>query len=49
MTDTSKHQRFADRVFLLPSNLVEFYPQAGINEIASKVEQVVLQIIDEAK
>ncbi|HZP61816.1 MAG TPA: DUF302 domain-containing protein [Terriglobales bacterium] len=34
---------------MLPSTLVEFYPQAGIDEIASKVEQVVLEIINEAK
>ena len=34
---------------MLPSTLVEFYPQAGIGEIASKVEQVVLEVINEAK
>lgn len=34
---------------ILPSTLVEFYPQAGIDEVASKVETVVLQIISEAK
>lgn len=42
----------AEKTFIstmLPSTLVEFYPQAGIDEIASKVEQVVLQIINEAK
>ena len=42
----------AEKTFIstmLPSTLVEFYPQAGIDEIASKVEQVVLEIINEAK
>ena len=42
----------AEKTFIstmLPSTLVEFYTQAGIDEIASKVEQVVLEIINEAK
>lgn len=34
---------------MLPSTLVELYPQAGFDEIASKVEQVVLELINEAK
>jgi len=34
---------------MLPSTLVEFYPRAGIDEIATKVEQVVLEIVNEAK
>jgi hypothetical protein len=33
----------------LPSTLVEFYPESGIDAIASAVEKAVLQIIDEAK
>ncbi len=42
----------AEKTFIstmLPSTLVEFYPQADIDEIASKVEQVVLEIINETK
>ena len=34
---------------MLPSTLMDFYPQAGIEEIARKVEQVVLEIVNEAK
>jgi uncharacterized protein (DUF302 family) len=34
---------------MLPSTLVEFYPKAGIEEIASAVEKAVLEIVDEAK
>lgn len=34
---------------MLPSTLVEFYPQAGIEQIASAVETTVLQIMNEAK
>ena len=32
-----------------PSALAEFYPQSGIEAIATQVENVVLEIIDEAK
>ena len=32
-----------------PSALAEFYPQAGIGEIAARVEDAVLQIVNEAK
>jgi hypothetical protein len=37
---------------MLPSTLggvLSFYPQGGIDQIASKVEEVVLEIINEAK
>ncbi len=34
---------------MLPSNLVEFSPETNIDELASKVEQVVLGITSEAK
>jgi uncharacterized protein (DUF302 family) len=34
---------------MLPSVLADFYPQAGIEDIAAKVEMTLLQIIDEAK
>lgn len=32
-----------------PSALAEFYPESGIEEIATQVEQTVLQIVEEAK
>jgi uncharacterized protein (DUF302 family) len=32
-----------------PSSLAEFYPQAGLDDIAAQVERTVLQIIDEAR
>lgn len=34
---------------LLPSSIVEFYPQAGIEGLASEVEKIVLEIIDAAR
>lgn len=34
---------------LLPSSIVEFYPQAGIEGLASEVEMIVLEIIDAAR
>ena len=34
---------------MLPSALLEFYPDAGIDNIASDVEKVALQIVNEAK
>ncbi len=32
-----------------PSTLVDFYPQAGIRDIASAVEKTVLEIVEESK
>jgi uncharacterized protein (DUF302 family) len=32
-----------------PSTLAEFYPEAGIGDIAASVEKAVLQIIEEAR
>lgn len=34
---------------LLPSSIAEFFPQAGIEGLASEVESVVLKIVDEAR
>ena len=34
---------------LLPSSIVEFFPEAGIETIAAEVEKAVLGIIEEAK
>ena len=34
---------------LLPSSIVEFFPEAGIETIAAEVERAVLEIIEEAK
>lgn len=34
---------------LLPTSLVQFFPRAGIEDIAAEVERVVLEIIEEAR
>jgi uncharacterized protein (DUF302 family) len=34
---------------LLPSSIAEFFPQAGIEALASEVERVVLKIVEEAR
>jgi uncharacterized protein (DUF302 family) len=34
---------------MLPSTMIQFYPEAGIQEIAANVEKVVLQIVNSAK
>lgn len=34
---------------LLPSSIAEFFPQAGIEALASEVERVVLNIVEEAR
>jgi uncharacterized protein (DUF302 family) len=34
---------------LLPTSIVEFYPEAGIEGLASEVEGIVLEIIDAAR
>lgn len=34
---------------MLPSTLVQFYPNAGIEETAAKVEKAVLEIVNSAK
>jgi uncharacterized protein (DUF302 family) len=34
---------------LLPTSIVEFFPQAGIEKIAAEVEKAVLGIVEEAK
>jgi len=34
---------------MLPSSLAEFYPNSGLEAIATEVEKAVLEIIDEAK
>lgn len=33
---------------LLPSSIAEFFPHAGIEKLASEVERIVLEIIEEA-
>jgi uncharacterized protein (DUF302 family) len=34
---------------LLPSSISQFFPEAGIEQLAAEVEAIVLQIVDEAK
>jgi uncharacterized protein (DUF302 family) len=34
---------------LLPTAIVDFYPEAGIDPIAKEVEKIVLEIVNEAK
>lgn len=34
---------------LLPSSIAEFFPQAGINDLAQEVEGIVLKIVEEAR
>jgi hypothetical protein len=34
---------------LLPTSIVQFFPHAGIGDLASEVESIVLQIIEEAR
>ena len=34
---------------MLPSSIVDFFPNAGIETLASDVERIVLEIIEEAK
>jgi len=34
---------------LLPSSIVQFFPQSGIESLASEVERTVLQIVEEAR
>jgi hypothetical protein len=34
---------------MLPSSLAEFYPNSGLEPIATEVEKAVLKIIEEAK
>ena len=34
---------------LLPTSIAQFFPQAGIERLASEVEKIVLQIIEEAR
>ena len=34
---------------LLPSSIAEFFPQAGIEDLAGEVERIVLNIVEEAK
>ena len=34
---------------LLPSSIAEFFPRAGIEKLASEVERIVLEILEEAK
>jgi|SRR5579871_3158481 len=34
---------------MLPTTLVQFFPEAGIEELASEVEKVVLAIVEEAR
>lgn len=33
---------------LLPTSMIEFFPAAGIESLASEVERIVLQIVEEA-
>ena len=34
---------------LLPTSIVEFYPHAGIEQLASEVEKIVLDIVESAR
>ncbi len=34
---------------LLPTSMIEFFPTAGIESLASEVERIVLQIVEEAR
>jgi uncharacterized protein (DUF302 family) len=34
---------------LLPTSIVDFFPQAGIESVAAEVERMVLQIVEEAR
>lgn len=34
---------------LLPTSIAEFFPQAGIDDLASEVERIVLKIVEEAR
>ena len=34
---------------LLPSSIVEFFPHAGIESLASEVEEIVLKIVEESR
>ncbi|MCL4487765.1 MAG: DUF302 domain-containing protein [Chloroflexi bacterium] len=34
---------------LLPSSISQFFPEAGIDQLAAEVEAIVVQIIDEAR
>jgi uncharacterized protein (DUF302 family) len=34
---------------LLPTSIVQFFPQAGIEDLASEVESIVLKIIEEVR
>jgi uncharacterized protein (DUF302 family) len=34
---------------LLPTSMIEFFPAAGIESLASEVERIVLQIVEEAR
>ncbi len=34
---------------LLPTSIAEFFPQAGIEDLASEVERIVLKIIEEGR
>jgi uncharacterized protein (DUF302 family) len=34
---------------LLPTAIVEFYPEAGIEDVAREVEKIVVEIVNEAK
>jgi len=34
---------------ILPSSMAQFFPRAGIEDVAAEVERVVLQIIEEAR
>ena len=34
---------------LLPTSIAEFFPQAGIENLASEVENIVLKIVEEAR
>ena len=34
---------------MLPKSMAQFFPQAGIEDLAAEVERVVLQIIEEAR
>ena len=34
---------------ILPSSMAQFFPRAGIEDVAAEVERVVLQIVEEAR
>jgi hypothetical protein len=34
---------------MLPTSIAQFFPEAGIEDLAAEVENIVLQIVEEAR